>query len=111
MSEFEPAREKIFHQIDSRRNQQIAKGFTLEDDKQKHPNQWGQDIDAYLRWGTLQGRLAINAQSLGETLNLDEYRKRLLDVAAMAVAAIEAADATMEEYDAFEKQLDDEEPM
>ena len=56
--------------------------FSKEHDDSKLPMDWCTDIDAYTTW-------AHQMQRMG---SMDKYRRRLIQVAALAIAACESLD-------------------
>jgi hypothetical protein len=72
-------RQWLYTELDEERDYQIEKGFTQTDDDELMPHMW---VDL------LDNRVEI----LNEAATPSEYRKQLIKVAAIAVAAVEAYD-------------------
>jgi hypothetical protein len=64
-----------------RKYQVVTKGYTKEKDDDNLPHQWGDFLDDYV----------INVLTAATP---EEYRRQLVKVAALAVAAIESFDRT-----------------
>lgn len=72
----------IYDEIKLERDRQDKKFGGPEFDDRKTVFDWCQDIFAYLTWGRQMWRMGSG----------DKYRRRLLQVAALAVAALESYD-------------------
>ncbi len=73
-------------EVGTERMRQDAKWGGPEHDDCKSPDNWCRDIEAYLMW----------ARQMADMGNPDKYRSRMLQVAALAVAACETLDRWME---------------
>ncbi len=76
------SREDILLQVDAERDRQEAKGFADYKDDRKEPWNWHEDIESYNGWARLMW-------AMGST---DKARNRFIQIAALAVAAIESLD-------------------
>lgn len=78
-----PISERVLCQLEAERNRQIDKGYTLEkDDEMKNHLTWCSDIEAYCIWARQMGRMGA----------LPKYRHRMMQIAALAIAACESFD-------------------
>jgi hypothetical protein len=80
-------RQKILEDISVERDRQIAKWSGKFDDAQWLPGDWHEMIADYNAW----------ARRMGSMGSPDKQRRRLIQVAALAVAAIEVIDAKAED--------------
>ena len=70
-------------ELNKERERQIDKGFDNEwDDSFKTPDDWCTDIDAYVTW----------AKQMARMRSPEKYRRRMVQVATIAIAAIESFD-------------------
>jgi hypothetical protein len=79
-------RTKILEDISAERDRQIAKWSGKFDDAQWLPGDWHEMIADYNAW----------ARRMGAMGSEDKRRRRLIQVAALAVAAVEVIDARLE---------------
>lgn len=78
-----PQTEIIFEEIAEERARQDSKwGGPQIDDCRKTPECWCQDLEAYIVWARQMNRMG----------SPEKYRRRMLQVAALAVAACESFD-------------------
>jgi len=75
--------QRILTEILSERDRQREKwGGDFEDDIRKDPIDWASDIQAYATWAKQMMRMRSH----------EKYRKRMMQIAALAVAACESFD-------------------
>ena len=75
--------QEITLELNAERLRQIAKGFDNEwDDESKYFADWCNDIEAYVVW----------ARQMYRMRSPEKYRKRMLQIAALAIAACESYD-------------------
>lgn len=72
----------VMHEVLEERGRQVDKGYTSDSDDDKQPFNWYEDIDSYNSWA----RLMLSMDSP------DKARKRFVQIAALAVAAVESID-------------------
>lgn len=75
----------VYDEIKAERERQDQQWGGTEHDREHPPDEWVMLIKAYLD-------KAPTGSELAHTNYADEYRKRLIQVAALAVAAVEAWD-------------------
>lgn len=76
-------RRNILDEVDGERSRQDEKfGGPDKDDARKHIVDWIQDIEAYTAWAKQMYRMG----------SPDKYRRRMMQIAALAVAACESFD-------------------
>ena len=73
---------EVLYQIEVERKKQISKGFIAEIDDTKGHLDWCADIEAYCAWARQMGRMTA----------LTKYRHRMMQIAALAIAACESFD-------------------
>ena len=74
--------ERALSQLEAERNRQIDKGYTPESDDTKDYNEWCNDIHAYCSWARQMCRME----------SPHKYRARMMQIAALAIAACESFD-------------------
>lgn len=73
----------VMNEIATERERQNKKfGGPDADDQRKAPQDWCNDIEAYIAWARQMDRMG----------SPDKYRRRMMQVAALAVAACESFD-------------------
>jgi len=72
----------VSREITYERSRQRAKGFNANHDATKTPENWCNDIEAYVVWARQMSRMGSDKK----------YRKRMKQIAALAVAACESFD-------------------
>ncbi len=75
----------VLSEINAERGRQITKGFNAAWDDTKTPESWCNDIEAYIVW----------ARQMHRMRSPNKYLRRMLQVAALAIAACESFDRTV----------------
>ena len=72
----------MIEEIKNERLRQIAKGYNADSDDNKTSDNWCNDIIAYAQWARQMGRMG----------SPEKYRRRMKQIAAMAISACESFD-------------------